>query len=178
MIWSSMAQKWPIIVIFCGMDNQKSKFLLIHGIFSVRGCWGQSRLLFWKLDDESQISKTQDHTDTFKHNLTSIFLSVRPKLLLTFQYEIPCIIFYLLKGIFDRLGDEFLTRHSLKTQLAAPQDEDIPHPLKVHNFAAGIDVGQISGKEMNYLHRSIFFRACDLNKSERGFGPKPKIGIL
>ena len=90
MIWSSMAQKWPIIVIFCGMDNQKSKFLLIHGIFSVRGCWGQSRLLFWKLDDESQISKTQDHTDTFKHNLTSIFLSVRPKLLLTFQYEIPC----------------------------------------------------------------------------------------
>ena len=90
MIWSSMAPKWPIIVIFCGMDNQKSKFLLIHGIFSVRGCWGQSRLLFWKLDDESQISKTQDHTDTFKHNLTSIFLSVRPKLLLTFQYEIPC----------------------------------------------------------------------------------------
>ena len=91
MIWSSMAPKWPIIVIFCGMDNQKSKFLLIHGIFSVRGCWGQSRLLFWKLDDESQISKTQDHTDTFKHNLTSIFLFVRPKLLLTFQYEIPCI---------------------------------------------------------------------------------------
>ena len=90
MIWSSMAPKWPIIVIFCGMDNQKSKFLLIHGIFSVRGCWGQSMLLFWKLDDESQISKTQDHTDTFKHNLTSIFLSVRPKLLLTFQYEIPC----------------------------------------------------------------------------------------
>ena len=66
MIWSSMAPRWPIIVIFCGMDNQKSKFLLIHGIFSVRGCWGQSRLLFWKLDDESQISKTQDHTDTFK----------------------------------------------------------------------------------------------------------------
>ena len=96
MIWSSMAQKWPIIVIFCGMDNQKSKFLLIHGIFSVRGCWGQSRLLFWKLDDESQISKTQDHTDTFKHNLTSIFLSVRPKLLLTFQYEIPCILLYYL----------------------------------------------------------------------------------
>ena len=98
MIWSSMAPKWPIIVIFCGMDNQKSKFLLIHGIFSVRGCWGQSRLLFWKLDDESQISKTQDHTDTFKHNLTSIFLSVRPKLLLTFQYEIPCSINVLSKS--------------------------------------------------------------------------------
>ena len=90
LIWSSTAPKWPIMVSFCGKDNQKSKFLLIYGIFSVRGCWGQSMLLFWKLDDESQISKTQDHTDTFKHNLTSIFLSVRPKLLLTFQYEIPC----------------------------------------------------------------------------------------
>ena len=52
-------------------------------------------LLFWKLDDESQISKSQDLTDIFKHNLISIFLSVRPKLLLTFQYEIPCKkIFY------------------------------------------------------------------------------------
>ena len=47
-------------------------------------------LLFQKLDDESQISKSQDYTDTFKHNPTGIFLSVRPKLRLTFQYEIPC----------------------------------------------------------------------------------------
>ena len=48
-------------------------------------------LLFWKLVDKTQISKPQDHTDNFKHNPISIFLSVRPKLLLTFQYEIPCI---------------------------------------------------------------------------------------
>ena len=92
MIWSSMAPKWPIMVIFCGMDHQKSKCLLIYGIFSVGGCWGQSMLFFfWKLVDKTQISKPQDHTDTFKQNLTSIFLSARPKLLLTVQYEIPCI---------------------------------------------------------------------------------------
>ena len=47
-------------------------------------------LLQQKLVDETQISKPQDHTDTFKQNLPSIFLSVMPKLLLTFQYEIPC----------------------------------------------------------------------------------------
>ena len=79
------------------------------------------------------------------------------------------IIFYLLKGIFDRLGDEFLTRHSLKTQSAAPQDDDIPHPLKVNNFAAGIDVGQISGKEMintSYLtdHTSVLPSNWNLDK--------------
>ena len=51
-------------------------------------------LLFWKLVDKTQISKPQDHTDTFKHNPISKFLSVRPKLLLTFQYEIPCRSFW------------------------------------------------------------------------------------
>ena len=66
------------------------KFLLNFSTFSIGGCWGQSMLLFWKLVDKTQISKPQDHTDNFKHNPKSIFLSVRPKLLLTFQYEIPC----------------------------------------------------------------------------------------
>ena len=48
-------------------------------------------LLFGKLADETQISKPQDHTETFKQNLTCIFLSIRLKLLVTFHYEIPCI---------------------------------------------------------------------------------------
>ena len=26
MVWSSITPKWPIVVIFCGMDYQKSKF--------------------------------------------------------------------------------------------------------------------------------------------------------
>ena len=41
MVWSSPAPKWPILVPFCGMDHQKSNFLLIFGTFSVGGCWGQ-----------------------------------------------------------------------------------------------------------------------------------------
>jgi hypothetical protein len=52
-----------------------------------------SFLLFWKLVDETQISKPQEYTDTYlKTNLTGIFLSVRPKLFVTFHYEIPCMI--------------------------------------------------------------------------------------
>ena len=66
------------------------KFLLNFSNFSVSGCWGQFMLLSWKLVDETQISKPQNHTNTFKQNLTSIFISVMPKLLLTFQCEIPC----------------------------------------------------------------------------------------
>ena len=91
MVWSSMASKWPIPNLLCGMDHQKSKFLLIYGTFSVRGCWGQPMLLFWKLVDETQISKPQEYTDTFRQILTSIFLSVRAILKETVQYETPCI---------------------------------------------------------------------------------------
>jgi hypothetical protein len=49
-------------------------------------------LLFLKLVDEAKISKPQDLRTTFKQILACIFLSVIPKLLVTFQYEIPCIV--------------------------------------------------------------------------------------
>ena len=49
-------------------------------------------LLFQKLVDETQISKPQEYTDTFKQNLTCIFLSVRGILKETFQCETPCTI--------------------------------------------------------------------------------------
>ena len=55
MVWSSMASKWPVLVIFCGMVHQKSKLSLIYGTISVGGCWGQPMLLFWKLVDETQM---------------------------------------------------------------------------------------------------------------------------
>ena len=90
MVWSSMVSKWPIPVLFCGMDHQKSKISLIYGTLSVGGCWGQPMLIFWKLDDETQISQPKEYTDDFKQNLTSIFLSVRAILKETFQCETPC----------------------------------------------------------------------------------------
>ena len=55
MVWSSMASKWPVLVLYCGMVHQKSKFSLIYGTISVGGCWGQPMLLFWKLVDETQM---------------------------------------------------------------------------------------------------------------------------
>ena len=79
-VWSSMASKWPILVLFWGMNHQKYIFSLIYGTFSVGACWGQPMLLFWKLVDETQIRKPQEYTDTFKQNLTCIFLSVRANL--------------------------------------------------------------------------------------------------
>ena len=47
-------------------------------------------LLFRKLVDETQISKPQEYTDTFRQILTSIFLSVRAILKETVQCETPC----------------------------------------------------------------------------------------
>ena len=57
-------------------------------------------LLFGKLVDETQISKPQKCTDTFRQILTSIFLSIRAILKETVQCETPCIIvqlFFILK---------------------------------------------------------------------------------
>jgi peptidylamidoglycolate lyase len=80
-----------------------------------------------------------------------------------------------LKGIFDRLGDEFLTRHSLKTQSAPPQDDDIPHPLKVNNFAAGIDVGQISAVSVNPNDQPVIFHRGHVVWDAKSFGRDYKL---
>ena len=65
MVWSSMAPKWPILVIFCEMDHQKPNFSLIYGTLSDGGCWGQPILFFKKLVDETQMPKPQEYTDFF-----------------------------------------------------------------------------------------------------------------
>ena len=57
-----LAPKWPILVLFCGMDLQKSNFSLISDALFVRGCWSQLMLLFWKLVDETQMSKPLEPT--------------------------------------------------------------------------------------------------------------------
>ena len=74
MVWSSITPKWPIEVVFCGMDHQKSKFSLMYGTISIRGFWGQSVLVFWKLVDETQMSKALDATR--HHNLTKLLISI------------------------------------------------------------------------------------------------------
>ena len=49
-------------------------------------------LLYLKLVDETQISKPQEYTDTFKQNLSCLFLSVRGISKETFQFETPCTL--------------------------------------------------------------------------------------
>ena len=61
MIGSSLAPKWSKSVPFCGIDHQKSNFLLII-----------SDTLFWKLVDATQISKPLEATR--HHNSTKLLI--------------------------------------------------------------------------------------------------------
>jgi len=79
-----------------------------------------------------------------------------------------------LKGVIDRLGDEFLSRHSLSPQ-AAPQDDDIPHPLKVNNFAAGLDVGQVSAVSINLNDQPVIFHRGHVVWNANSFGRDSKL---
>ena len=58
---------------------------------SVRGCWGQPMLLFWKLVDETQISKPPEPTRHHNSIKLWILLPLRADLLYILQYETPCI---------------------------------------------------------------------------------------
>ena len=91
MLWSSLAPKLPIPVPFCGMDHQKSNFLLISDTLSVGGCWGQPMSFFWKLVDETQISAPPEATRHHKSKKILVLLSLRANLKSQFRNEIPCI---------------------------------------------------------------------------------------
>jgi hypothetical protein len=58
--------------------SSKPQFLNDICTFSVRGCWDQPILFFWKLVDETLISKSQDFRTTYKQILACIFLHCRP----------------------------------------------------------------------------------------------------
>ena len=91
MVRSSLVLKWPISVPFCGMDHQKSNFSLIFDTLPVGGCWGQPMSIFWKLVDETQISKPPEPTRHHKSIKLWILLPLRADLLVTLPNEIPCI---------------------------------------------------------------------------------------
>ena len=74
MIRSSLAPKWPILVIFGRMHQIK-----FFTNLSIRGCWGQPMLLFWKLVDGTQMPKPQKFTDTYLHYNLSVISSWRPR---------------------------------------------------------------------------------------------------
>ena len=64
-------------VPFCGIDYQKSNFSLIYGTLSVGGCWGQPMPFFWKLVDETQMSKPPEATRHHKSKEIFVLLSLR-----------------------------------------------------------------------------------------------------
>ena len=87
---SKMTTKWPILVHFCGMDYQKCKFSLKSAPFLSEVVEVSRYYFFKKLVVETKMSLPQNFRTTFKQILACIFLSVRPKSLVTLHYEIPC----------------------------------------------------------------------------------------
>ena len=90
MVGSFLAPKWQIMVPFCGMDHQKSNFLLISDTHSAGGCWGQPMVLLWKLDDETQMGNPCDHAVRDTSPKFSVFLPLRAILKNPYHYETPC----------------------------------------------------------------------------------------
>ena len=73
------------------------------------------------------------------------------------------------KSILDKLGDEFLNHESLAPQVAANHDE-IPHPQKVHNFASGLKVGQVSAVSVNPNDQPVIFHRGHVVWDFKSFG--------
>ena len=56
------------------------------------GCWGQQRLLFWKLVDETQSGNPCEHAATDISSKFSILLALRAIYFRSYHYETPCIL--------------------------------------------------------------------------------------
>lgn len=82
-----------------------------------------------------------------------------------------------LKSFIDRLGDEFLTHQNLSPQTNTEEDgnSDIPHPLKVNNFASNLDVGQISAVSINQNDQPVIFHRGHVTWDQNTFGANHKL---
>ena len=66
-------------------NTSRSRHYVRAYSLSVRGCWGQPMLLFWKPRMHTKNLLSQHSKTTFKQDFTCIFLSVRVNLNETFQ---------------------------------------------------------------------------------------------
>ena len=90
MVGSFLATKWPILIRFCWILHQKSKFSLISDTSSVGGCWGQPILFFWKLVDETQMVIPPEPTIHHNSKKYLILLALRAIYFRSFHYETHC----------------------------------------------------------------------------------------
>ena len=84
--------KWPILIPFCGLDHQKSKFLLVSCNLDVRGCWGQPILLFWKNIDKTQMSPSSECAATFFWTWKSTLVGHPGLQSMSYRVGTPCKI--------------------------------------------------------------------------------------
>ncbi len=64
-----------------------------------------------------------------------------------------------IKAMFDRLGDEFLTHSSLSGDASASPalDDDVPHPVRVNNWAHDLKTGQVAAVAVNPSDQPVIF---------------------
>ena len=75
---------------FLWNGSSKIQFFTDFSTFSVRGCWGQLMLLFWKLIHETQNLLPPEATRHHNSTKLLIFLPLRADLLCNLHYETPC----------------------------------------------------------------------------------------
>ena len=73
MVWSSQAPKWPILVIFCRMDHQKSNFLLIYGTSFYRRLLRPGYVIFLKTFWWNSNAQTSGTYRYLHYNLKVVF---------------------------------------------------------------------------------------------------------
>ena len=72
---------------FLWNGSWKIHFLLISEALSVRGCWGQSMLLFWKLIHKTQMSNPPEATSYCNSTKILIVLPLRTIYFYSLNYE-------------------------------------------------------------------------------------------
>ena len=83
---------------FLWNGSSKIQFFTDFNTFSVRGCWGQPMLLFWKLIRETEISKPPEASRHYNSTKLLVILTLRADLLCTLHYETPCNTSMLLRN--------------------------------------------------------------------------------
>ena len=73
MVWSSLAPKWPILVIFCRTDHQKCNFLVVYGTFFYRRLLRPAYVIFLKTFWWNSNAQTSGIYRYLHYNLKVVF---------------------------------------------------------------------------------------------------------